>query len=104
MEKSEILEPLYEIANELARNALNGKSHLIEYTNDDIMIAYFLFIEILGNRLIHNHTRQNLPIQKTKDDIEKYKNDIMLIVKSISGIDAEKYYQIRKGNINGTTN
>lgn len=88
---SEILEPLHTTLTELIDKDRQGKSHLIEYTDRDIVAAALLFAHITGNRLIHNLTKQEASIPLTQHLASTYGGMIREITKAMTGIDVDVF-------------
>ena len=87
--KSEILEPLHDVANELTEVDKRGKAHLIEYTELDVIAAAVVFTHIMANKKAHHYV--DIAGVKDLDRISKemteYGTRIRNIVKEMTGID-----------------
>lgn len=90
--KSEILEPLHGVAEELSEVDRRGKAHLIEYTELDVIAATIVFTHILANKKAHqyveitNAERFNQIVEEMKD----YGNRIRILVKEMSGVELDE--------------
>lgn len=90
-EISEILEPLHTCLSELLERDRLGKSHLIEYTDKDVLAVSMMFAHVLGNRLIHNLTREKASLGLSQHLATTYGETIHNIVLSMSGLDVKVY-------------
>lgn len=96
-QKSEILEPLHDVALELSKVDSENKSHLIEYTKLDIIAAAIVFSHILANKKAHIYqkTATMSDMQKITDQMEEYGERIRALVYEMTEID------LREGKKNG---
>lgn len=92
--KSEILEPLHDVAAELVEVDKRGKAHTIEYTDLDVAAASVTFIQIVANRKAHDYFRQgakgNVDIKRVKSEMESYGEQIKKLVYDMTGVDLGK--------------
>lgn len=84
---SEILEPLHACLGELLESDRQGKSHLIEYTNKDIVAATLIYAHVLGNRLTHNMMREKASLELSQHLASTYGNMIHNLTKSMAGVE-----------------
>lgn len=90
-EISEILEPLHACLKELIERDHLNKSHLIEYTDRDVVAISMMYAHILGNRLIHNLTDEKASLGLSQHLATTYGNMIHDITESMSGVDVRVY-------------
>lgn len=90
--KSEILEPLHRLANELAEVDNKGKAHLIEYTKLDVIAAAMVFTHIMANKKAHQYVQ----LSGVKDldtvtlEMEDYGKRIRQLVLDMTSVDLGK--------------
>jgi hypothetical protein len=94
-EESEILEPIHACLRELLERDRLGKGHLMEYTDHDVVAATLVFSHILGNRLAHKLTRENVNLDYSKELATGFGISIINLAKMMSGVDVATLY---KGN------
>jgi hypothetical protein len=92
-EISEILEPLHACLRELLESDRRGKTHLIEYTDKDVIAASLVYSHILGNRLVHHLTKEKASLERTKLLGNSYGEAIQKLTKGMSGVDLNDYYK-----------
>lgn len=87
--KSEILEQLHNVAEELINLDSENKSYIIEYTRLDVIAAVSVFIHILSNKKAHQYYKMQKPIDMSlvRKEMESYGESISAIVKEMSNID-----------------
>ena len=93
LEESEILEPLHACLRELLERERLGKSHLMEYSDDDVIATALLFSHIMGNRLVHNLTDENVSIGMSQKLAVEYGAQIQLLTLSMSGVDLSNAFK-----------
>lgn len=97
--KSEILEPLHVVAQELSEVDARGRGHLIEYTKLDVLAATIVFTHILANKKAHGYVkiRGAKDLETVSKEMEEYGNRIKNIVYDMTGMDLsnekENYYE-----------
>ena len=99
--KSEILEPLHNVAEEVSELDARKKSHLIEYTDLDVIAAAVVFTHIMANRKAHQYVRIAGPkdLDRVADEMSAYGKRIKDIVNEMSNVDLDRGEQNgQKGN------
>lgn len=85
------MEPLHVCLRELLERDHQGKSHLIEYTDADVVAAALMFSHVLGNRLIHNLTREKVSLGMSQHLATTYGGMIQHLTKSMTGVDVNVF-------------
>lgn len=102
-EESEILEPLHTCLRELLARDEAKKTHLIEYTDADVIAAHLMYTHIMGNRLAHRFGREKVPINTTTFIAKTYAEQIRLTTKQMAQLDIAEYYKRDRGISNNAT-
>ena len=92
MHQSEILEPLHRLARELIDVDARSKSHLLEYTDDDVMAAVLVFGHILINRKAHALERDGISEEEGAKVMERYGEKIHDLTLGMTGVNIQTYY------------
>ena len=95
--KTEMLEPLYYVEQEISDMENNGKVHLIEYTTMDIIAVSHIFIHILANKKAHLYHRsgQDKDMAKVEFEMTEFGSRINDLIYDMTDI------KIRKGKQDG---
>ncbi len=90
--KSEILEPLHNVASELSEVDRRGKAHLIEYTELDVIAATAVFTHILANKKAHQYAEiTNIgDFNRIVKEMHNYGTRIRELVKEMSGVEIDE--------------
>lgn len=99
-EESEILEPLHNLLRELLAQDDARKSHLIEYTDTDVIAAHLTYGHILGNRLAHRLGQQGVSAEMATSMARDYARFMTLLTKLMADLDIAEYYRRDKGENN----
>ena len=95
IEESEILKPIHTCLRELLEVDKEGKGHLIEYTDHDIVAITLLFSNILGNRLIHRMTDEKVSLGFSQSTAKSYGNMIQEITEAMTGVSLKEHFKGR---------
>ena len=87
--RSEILEPLHAVANELTEVDRRGKAHLIEYTELDVIAATVVFTHIMANKKAHHYAdiAGSKDLERISKEMTEYGVRIRTIVQEMTGVD-----------------
>ncbi len=96
--KSEILEPLHVVAEEVSEVDRRGKAHLIEYTELDVIAATVVFTHVLANKKAHQYVQiTNVEeFNRIVKEMHDYGTRIRELVKEMSGVELDE--NKKKGN------
>lgn len=87
--KSEILEPIHELANEFAEMIADNRTHYNEFTDIDILATTIVFMTVVSNRRVHAYMEEGM--SRNLDDIAEemnvYHNRIKDLVSEMTGYD-----------------
>lgn len=92
-EESEILEPLHHCLRELLARDEAKKSHLMEYTDADVIAVHLMYTHIMGNRFAHRSGRNRIPIETTTFLAQNFAAQIRLTTKQMAALDIAEYYK-----------
>jgi hypothetical protein len=96
LEESEILEPIHTCLRELLEVDKQGKGHLIQYTDHDIVAITVLFSNILGNRLIHKMTDEKVSLGFSQATAKSYGRMIQELALAMTGVDLIEHFKDNK--------
>lgn len=90
--RSEILEPLHAVAEELVEVDARGRNHLIEYTKLDVIAAASVFMHVLSNKKANEylHRTDIVDLDSVRSEMEEYGERIMDIVNEMGNVDLGK--------------
>lgn len=94
--KTEMLEPLYVVAEELTELDEQGKAHRLEFTNMDVIAASVVFLQVLANRKAHFYlkeavsTPEETDLEKVKVEMTRYGERIKELVKEMTGVNLDE--------------
>ena len=90
--KSEILEPLHHVAEEVSEIDEKRKSHLIEYTELDVIAAAVVFTHVMANRKAHHYVRiaGAKDLDRVEQEMRDYGKRIKELVKEMSNVDLDR--------------
>ena len=98
--KTEMLEPLHNVAVEVSDIDRRGKAHLLEYTELDVVAAAVVFTHIMANKKAHSQVEiTNVKdFEKVVGEMRDYGIRIRQLVKEMTGVDLNE--NIKKGENN----
>lgn len=90
--RSEILEPVHHVAEEIADMQERDIVHSIEYTKLDVIAATIVFSHVLANIKANQYIKDNegKATAQMKQDMFNYGAQIHKIVKDMTGIDLKE--------------
>lgn len=94
--ESEILEPIHACLRELAAWDKAKKSHLLKYTDDDIVAATMLYIAVVANRLIHTLSEEQVNAKYSKEIVENYAENIRQLTEAITRVNVTNHFKENK--------
>jgi len=94
-DETELLEGLHSTVRECLERDRLGKTHLIEYTESDVIAVTLLYAHILGNRLIHHLTREKTGIGLANELAQHYASIINEVTLGMGRVDTSVYYKGR---------
>lgn len=95
-DETELLEGLHTTVRECLERDRQGKSHLMEYTDSDVIAVTLLYAHILGNRLIHHLTREKATLGISNEIALHYGVLINELTLAMSQVDTSVYYRARE--------
>lgn len=96
LEESEILEPMHACLRELMEYDLKGKSHLLKFTDHDIIAITLLYSTILGNRFAHNLVADKASQKVTAEISHNYAKAIQNLTLGMTRVDVVGHYKERE--------
>ena len=90
--KSEILELLHSVAEEVSELDAKKKSHLLEYTELDVIAAAVVFTHVMANRKAHQYVRIAGPkdLDRAADEMSSYGKRIKDLVNEMTNVDLDR--------------
>lgn len=90
--KSEILEPIHDVALELSEIDKLNNVHQIKYTELDVIAATVVFIHVLANQKAHYYVNKDETTDSEiiTEEMQEYGKRIYNIVEDMTGIDVTK--------------
>lgn len=92
-EESEILEPIHACLRELIEWDKAKKTHLIRYTDHDIVAITLLYVHILGNRIIHTLSDEKVSVTFSKEIVENYVDMVKKLTLAMSRVNVSEHFK-----------
>lgn len=92
LDESEILEPMHSCLRELVEYEMQGRGHLLEFTEHDIVAVAMLFSTVCGKKLTHDLIKSTSTPEQMKHMGNVYARLIRDITFGMTKVDVLEHY------------